>query len=394
MQEMIDYKEDITKCSNCGLCQTVCPVYKITKDECALSRGKFIILKGVLKNELKLNKNIIKKIDICLNCNACKEFCPSGINAVEIFSTVKNSFNSSENFINKFLYSQSTFNLKMNVIKLFITIYRFLFLDKFIELSYRFLLKFGFIGKKIVFINSIIKINTKRKKISSNKVQNKKILFFEGCFNKYINPGSKNATLNILEELGYEPLKLNLGCCGITNYYSGHFKEFQKQANNIINKIPRDIEAIVCDCDSCLNVLKNYNKYFKDAEFIEKKAISLSEFLIINGYNKTSQKNHAITYHKPCHGDMSAEEMIKKLNNIAYKPIKHQSCCGFAGEFAFKYYKLSEEISKNKAEEILNTEAQIILTSCPSCIMGLQQGLIQKNEIKTVFNISEFLDKI
>jgi glycolate oxidase iron-sulfur subunit len=112
MQEMIDYKEDITKCSNCGLCQTVCPVYKITKDECALSRGKFIILKGVLKNELKLNKNIIKKIDICLNCNACKEFCPSGINAVEIFSTVKNSFNSSENFMNKFLYSQVFLTLK------------------------------------------------------------------------------------------------------------------------------------------------------------------------------------------------------------------------------------------------------------------------------------------
>jgi Fe-S oxidoreductase len=251
----------------------------------------------------------------------------------------------------------------MNLIKLFITIYRFLFLDRFIELSSQLLLKFGFIGKKIVFINSIIKINTKRKKISSNKVQNKKILFFEGCFNKYINPGSKNATLNILEELGYEPLKLSLGCCGITNCYSGHFKEFEKQANNIINKIPQDIEAIVCDCDSCLNVLKNYNKYFKNAEFIAKKTISLSEFLIINGYNKTSQKNQAITYHKPCHGDMSAEEVIKKLNNITYKPIKHQSCCGFAGEFAFKYYKLSEEISKNKAEEILNTEAQIILTS-------------------------------
>ena len=33
----------------CGLCQSVCPVFKATQNECAVSRGKFNILNGIIK---------------------------------------------------------------------------------------------------------------------------------------------------------------------------------------------------------------------------------------------------------------------------------------------------------------------------------------------------------
>lgn len=49
MKKLEDFKEDINKCSKCGLCQSVCPVYKITGNDCAVSRGKFVMLDGVLK---------------------------------------------------------------------------------------------------------------------------------------------------------------------------------------------------------------------------------------------------------------------------------------------------------------------------------------------------------
>ena len=58
MKKLVDYKKDIAKCSKCGLCQSVCPVFKETGNECAVSKGKFVMLDGVLKGDLKLNKNM------------------------------------------------------------------------------------------------------------------------------------------------------------------------------------------------------------------------------------------------------------------------------------------------------------------------------------------------
>lgn len=392
MKSFIEYKEDIYKCSKCGLCQSVCPVYKITKNECILSRGKFTILNGIVKNDLKLNKNVIKNLDICLNCNTCKNYCPSDIDAKNIFASVKNEFNSKNNRFSDFLYSSYFFDLKMNFICFLTNIYRFLKIDVIVEKLTPILLKTGTLGKRIVLLNSTLKINTKRKKSSNQFKHTGKVIFFEGCFNKYINPSSKNATLNLIEEMGYEIVKTDLKCCGVSNYYSGHFHEFKKQAESIINTIPEDIDAIICDCSTCLSVLKSYKDFFPNAEHINKKTISIVEFLERNDYKKKFKKKFKLTYHKPCHEDFENEKLFKNIENIEYTPLDNNSCCGFAGEFAVKYQNLSRTISQQKAEAILKTESDIIITTCPSCVMGLKQGLTEIDHLKTVLNISEFLN--
>ena len=76
MKKLSDFKDEISKCSKCGLCQSVCPIYKLTGNDCAVSRGKFVMLDGVLKGDLKLNKNINKYLDLCLKCDKCSNFCP------------------------------------------------------------------------------------------------------------------------------------------------------------------------------------------------------------------------------------------------------------------------------------------------------------------------------
>lgn len=77
MNNLKDYEEDIYKCSRCGLCQFVCPVFKASVNECAVSRGKFNMLNGVIKGELSLNRKIKSYLDLCTGCNACKIFAPA-----------------------------------------------------------------------------------------------------------------------------------------------------------------------------------------------------------------------------------------------------------------------------------------------------------------------------
>ena len=64
MKKLDEYKEIIHKCSKCGLCQSVCPAYQTTGNECAVSRGQFIMLRGVINGDLKMNKNMfLRKFD-------------------------------------------------------------------------------------------------------------------------------------------------------------------------------------------------------------------------------------------------------------------------------------------------------------------------------------------
>ena len=84
MKKLEDFKEEIQRCSKCGICQHACPVYQELGNDCAVSRGQFIMLDGVIKGDLKLNKNINKYLDLCLKCNKCKSACPTSIDVVQI----------------------------------------------------------------------------------------------------------------------------------------------------------------------------------------------------------------------------------------------------------------------------------------------------------------------
>ncbi len=72
----------------------------------------------------------------------------------------------------------------------------------------------------------------------------------------------------------------------------------------------------------------------------------------------------------------------------------YDECCGFAGSFAVKNLKLSQQIAKNKAKNILKTDADYVITTCPGCIIGLKHGLFLSNNKKTkVVSLLEFLSK-
>ena len=121
MKKLEDFKVEINKCSKCGLCQSVCPIYKLTGNDCAVSRGKFVMLDGVLKGDLKLNRNINKYLDLCLKCDKCSNFCPSSIDVCKILETAK--YNYEKNTLwGKFIFFLESKYVFGNLLKLFKTL--------------------------------------------------------------------------------------------------------------------------------------------------------------------------------------------------------------------------------------------------------------------------------
>jgi len=342
MKELKDYADEINKCSKCGLCQAVCPIYKLTGNDCSVSRGKFVMLDGVIKGDLKLNKNINKYLEMCLKCDKCSNFCPSGINVCEIFRIAKHGYlnNSLEGKFIKFLESELVFD---NILKLF-------------------------------------------KKHSKSQGKSAQILYFRGCAEQIF------PTQNIIEKLGIEVQEADFKCCGIPFLSSGNlerYEEVRKYNTDIINN--SEAEVILTDCSSCEAALNRYPG-------INKKIINTSDFIKNLDIKFSFPKKQVITFHKPCHlkDDSFLDTILSKCKNIEYRKMEnYDDCCGFAGQFAISNRKLSLQLSRKKAQSALTTGADIILTTCPACILGIKQGLIAEkgwfSKKPKVMYLSEFL---
>ncbi|MDR1327238.1 MAG: (Fe-S)-binding protein [Heliobacteriaceae bacterium] len=309
MKSLKDYASEIQKCSKCGLCQSVCPVYKVTGNDCAVSRGKFVMLDGVLKGELKLGKNIEKYLDQCLKCGKCTDFCPSGIDVCDILYAAK-----AECF--KFSIPLTPAPLPL-------------------------------------------------------REEGAQLLYFSGCFNRVLrkHPLKKLAAA---EDPGF-------GCCGFPYLSAGDVKRFGKCVEH--NKNLAGNKLVITDCASCAHMLKKCGiNAVNAAEYLESPPAP----------PLTRGALPKVTFHKPCH--MENTDFLKPLlRNAEYIEMKDfDACCGFGGEFALKNNKISREIAKQKAENILATGADVVLTACPGCILGLHQGLFGRKAPK-IMNIVDFL---
>ncbi len=376
MKKLEDFADDINKCSKCGLCQSVCPVYKITGNDCAVSRGKFVMLDGVLKGDLKLNKNIEKYLDMCLKCGKCKNFCPSNIDVCEIFNTAKYECakNTIQGKFEKFFESKLVFGTFMKFMKIFRR------------------------------INSAASISGNRGEGCI------KLLYFKGCVNN-VYPKTERALKKIFSNLNVEIIERDFDCCGLPFLSSGNMERFEEVKKYNLALMDSDFDYILTDCASCESTLKGYfNSTHAPLTTEDKKAsferavarsdggfsfVNAAEFLAGQNIKFKFKKPVKVTFHKPCHleNDEFLKPLLQKCENVEYIEAEdYDECCGFAGEFALKNHKISKNISVKKADNIAKTNADIVLTTCPACILGIKHGfLFSGKKFPKIMNIMEFL---
>lgn len=382
MKEFLDYKDEIYTCSRCGLCQSVCPVYEITKKETTVSRGFFSLLNGIVKGHLKFNKKIRKNIDTCLTCNKCKEYCPSGIDAEKIIISAK---------IASYDYAPLWKKLALR------GLYSKTFL-KLASLSRLYLifpiLNFSKIGK---ILYEFLKPNVKYKKQTEEKNSNLNVVIFGGCINNYFNSSSLNAMKMILERNGINYTMPEFDCCTMPAYNIGDIDNFKKFAIKNLAKIPDDLDYVLFDCATCKKAFKTYIEVLdgeekQKAQNIFHKCKHINEFLIEQNIEVPDIGEKAF-YHTPCHLDCEEAtiELMQKMN-IEVSPSEKR-CCGSAGLFFIENVKISTAMAKKKADEIKNTNSDIVFTDCPLCRLGLIKSLILNNFDQKIFNFAEIILK-
>ena len=228
-------------------------------------------------------------------------------------------------------------------------------------------------------------------------------LFWVGCAGAFDVRYKKvsRAFAKILNHfnISYAVLGKEESCTGDPARRSGNEMLFQMQAlANIKVLNAYEVKKIITICPHCYNTYKNeypdlggnyevinYTQFLQ--QLIDEGKLKIDTFIF---------KNKKITYHDPCYlgranGDYNSPRRV--LNEIPSQFVEMKRnksfalCCGAGGGQMFKEAeKGDKEIFIERIEDALETNADIIATSCPFCMTMMTDGLKYKNKEEEIFN--------
>ena len=190
---------------------------------------------------------------------------------------------------------------------------------------------------------------------------------------------------NLGVEFGY--LAEDEPCCGGLLHYIGLRSEFVKNARETYKKLKSlGVKRIISIVPSCTYTLR---ALFSDC--VEGCDIEVKHFLevVLEGIQSRKlqfPREVKVTYHDPCQLARylglieEPRQILRAIKGIElvetdWTKGEWATCCGGGGGFEAVFPELSEILATNRARELVETGAQIIVTHCPGCVMQLRDGL-------------------
>ncbi|SDW09720.1 (Fe-S)-binding protein [Paenibacillus sp. PDC88] len=234
-----------------------------------------------------------------------------------------------------------------------------------------------------------------------------KVSLFITCLSDAIYPRVGEAMVRILARYG---IKLDFPkvqtCCGQPAYNSGYFDEARAAARTILDAF-EDSDFVVSPSGSCTYMVHHYSNLFQDeplmrekAKRLEAKTYEFTQFLVhVMGIKDIGAVfPHKVTYHPSCHGSrllgVKNEPMalLQEVRGIDFVPLPFaEDCCGFGGTFAVKMPDISGAMVTEKAEHVVETEAEVLVGLDMACLMNIAGQLRYRNKPVRVMHLAELL---
>ncbi|MFA6807994.1 MAG: (Fe-S)-binding protein [Eubacteriales bacterium] len=407
-------KEEAFRCVRCGNCQAVCPIYKETKKEAGVARGKISLASAILNGDLEMTKGLSDRFLLCTTCMACVYNCPNTIRSDKIilaaraFAARKKGLHPIKKIVFKALKLQRVFDFGMKVG----SSYQVIALKKIEDRNNctRMRVDIG-LGDK-VFPN--LAPQTFRSQYPTVvKVDNPKMRvgYFTGCMANYFYTDIGKAVVEVLTENGVEVvIPPEQGCCGIPASVNGDVKNSRDMARRNLDAFEKmGVDAVVVSCSSggtawkhvYSELLEDDPKYKALADKWGQISYDINEFLVkIVPFKKEGlgKLDKRVTYHDPCHlnrGQGISEEpreIIKSIPGVKLVEMKEPGrCCGMAGSFCIVYPEMSEKIGARKVADIAQTYCDTVATACPACRLQITSGIVNAGLERDVVHVVQLL---
>ena len=412
-----ELKAAALKCTRCGQCLTICPVYGKTYEESNSSRGKLFLLRSLADGTVKPTKELMELAARCTLCMRCKAICPSGVNTTDLIMALRRKMAeegqlpAAKSIAFKAVTKGRLFDMALSHAKPFQSI---LFKNTENGAGKVSRIPIPAAGLNLRRVVPALADKPLRKimpAVSSPKGSARaRVAFFPGCMLNYVYVNAGKALIDVLVANGVEVHLLdNLQCCGTPLFSSGDFDGAALLAENNARILSRgSFDAVITGCATCGSALsKEYGEVLQNSDALsawegfKDKVFDISDFLTRLGPAPYVQNVPLkATYHDACHlvrgmgVSKQPRSLIRAIPGLRFVEMSRPDvCCGCAGTFSATHYDLSQQILADKTSDILSTGADVVATGCSACKMQLIDGLSHRGANIRVLHTAELLAK-
>ena len=214
--------------------------------------------------------------------------------------------------------------------------------------------------------------------------------YYPGCVDyidqemifSHVNEGTMDlgqttdAAFTLFEDAGVDVAYLGrdfLKCCGHDQKWQGMTEVFEKlKAYNQKKLGESGIETLVTSCAEC------FRTFAMDYELDDLKVMHTTEYLIESGYQFEAAvpEGTTVTYHDPCRLGRQMNiydeprELVQRIEGVDLVEMEHHGedslCCGVSSMMSCN--ENSRALRIERFEEVRETGAEIMLTTCPKCV--------------------------
>lgn len=408
------YYDEISRCNRCGFCQVACPIFRSTGNESGVARGRLALLRAMIEGRLDWTPDIEEPLYDCLLCGACTSNCFPAIPTSDLVIRARSEYleRVGRKSAHRMLFDHLLpFPHRLHMAARAVALgekTRVTFLARSLGLLKVF-------GRDISRTSEIIgpfPLQPFRSQVKPGTYtgtgRSLRIGYFVGCGMDMISHDAAQATFNLLRKAAKTVVVLNNCCCGLPAWSYGDLQSARKLAEKNL-QIPSldECDVIVTDCSSCASYLKKLDRVFEkeDEGYVKAKnmALRVQDFVEFMATEKPLLNplptKITVTYHDPCHASRGQSlvgqprEILKKCPGVDFREMEEADwCCGGAGAYALSNFDLAQSVLRRKIDNIRKTEADLVVTSCPSCIMHLSFGLRSHGMNMKVRHISEIMN--
>jgi len=226
----------------------------------------------------------------------------------------------------------------------------------------------------------------------------------------HLYPRTHEATVRVLARHGVEVVDVpEQRCCGALSVHAGDRVTGRALARrNVDAFLQAGVVAVVVNAAGCGATLKEYGELLEQDDAYADKAKRLAGMVIdvtefVAGLGIETPQAHLdvrVTYQDSCH--LAHGQNVRNAPRLLLESVPGlqlvemetpDRCCGSAGVYSLARNDMSMRLLDEKMRDVAATEAPVIATANPGCMMQLEAGLRRHGLEGRVVHVIELLDE-
>lgn len=407
--------ELIDDCVHCGFCLPTCPTYLLWGEEMDNPRGRVYLMREAHEGEA-LNDPMVRHWDLCLGCLACVTACPSGVQyeklIVDTRQQVERRYRRSfqDRFVRELIYTFFPYPKRLQPLLVPLRLY---------QRSIRPLtMRSGMLNLLPARLRAMEElmpeVGARREHVPewtpAQGTETRRVGVLLGCVQRAFFSHVNAATVRVLAAEGCGVVApRSQACCGALSAHVGREEEALTFARKTIAVFEdAEVDNVIVNVAGCGSLMKEYGYLLRDdptyaerARQFAEKVRDASEFLQELGpVAERHPLPMSVVYHDACHLQHGQQirkqprESLKQIPQLELKevPREREICCGSAGTYNMLEPEPGRELGERKARNVLEANAQILVTANPGCHLQIQSALKRMGKSMPTAHVMEIVD--